>query len=188
MKIRITKYEPYPSENPTSVAVGFTAIFANGKTHYADATVALDTDEKAAISAAWEAVKASFDEASQRIGGSPSLLGSVWDPEAASRSSEYSPYAEPQQTQIPTVTQIEVQAGNYTEQQIQPAIVEETAQTTEADSEEPVQEAEAQPSQDYSAMTVSELRELARERGLTGYSSMTKAELIELHTQYDEQH
>jgi hypothetical protein len=116
MKIRITKYETYSSENPTSVAVGFTAIFANGKTHYADAIVDLNMDEKVSISAAWEAVKASFDEASQRLGGSPSLLGSIWDSEAASRSSEYIPYAEPQQIQSPTVTEIEVQPPNYVEQ------------------------------------------------------------------------
>lgn len=31
---------------------------------------------------------------------------------------------------------------------------------------------------DYNAMTVTELKNLARERGIAGYSSMTKAELI----------
>ena len=33
---------------------------------------------------------------------------------------------------------------------------------------------------DYESMTVVELRALAKERGLTGYSSLNKADLIQL--------
>ena len=33
---------------------------------------------------------------------------------------------------------------------------------------------------DYESMTVVQLRELAKERGLTGYSSLNKADLIQL--------
>ena len=33
---------------------------------------------------------------------------------------------------------------------------------------------------DYESMTVVQLRELAKERGLTGYSSLNKADLIKL--------
>ena len=33
---------------------------------------------------------------------------------------------------------------------------------------------------DYKSMTVAQLRELAKERGLTGYSSLNKADLIQL--------
>ena len=33
---------------------------------------------------------------------------------------------------------------------------------------------------DYESMTVTQLRELAKERGLTGYSSLIKADLIQL--------
>ena len=33
---------------------------------------------------------------------------------------------------------------------------------------------------DYESMTVTQLRELAKERGLTGYSTMNKVDLIQL--------
>lgn len=33
---------------------------------------------------------------------------------------------------------------------------------------------------DYSAMTVTELKDIAKSKGLTGYSTLTKAELTEL--------
>ena len=39
---------------------------------------------------------------------------------------------------------------------------------------------EAEITTDYSSQTVSQLKTIAKERGLTGYSSLKKAQLIEL--------
>lgn len=42
-----------------------------------------------------------------------------------------------------------------------------------------VEEVEVPQEIDYSSMTVSQLREIAKNKGIEGYSSMKKAELIE---------
>lgn len=40
---------------------------------------------------------------------------------------------------------------------------------------------------DYNTMNVTDLKNLCKERGLTGYSNLTKSELVELLTRSDEE-
>jgi len=55
---------------------------------------------------------------------------------------------------------------------------EEVEETKEVKEEKPKKETKKEEKTDYSAMTVSELKKLAKEKGISGYSTMKKDELI----------
>jgi hypothetical protein len=196
MDIKVTKYELYPQPNPTGLAVGFTITLEAGQKFYIDTIVDdMTLGVEQATSIAWFMLKSSIDsriEELTRVVETPSVSNS------AVGKGFIPPQAEGEHGLI--VENVEVQVSEVQQEEfIQPEevvmepVIEEVIETPAEDVvEEPAVEEEvvygAQTLEiEYESMTVTELKKLANERGLTGYSSMTKAEVIELHREYDAQ-
>ena len=57
-------------------------------------------------------------------------------------------------------------------------VVEEVKEETETKEEKPAKKAKKEETVDYASMTVTELKKIAKEKGITGYSTMKKDELV----------
>ena len=57
-------------------------------------------------------------------------------------------------------------------------VVEEVKEETETKEEKPAKKAKKEETVDYASMTVTELKKIAKEKGLNGYSTMKKDELV----------
>jgi hypothetical protein len=209
MDIKVTKYELYPQPNPSGLAIGFTITLEAGQKFYIDTIVddmTLGVEE--ATSAAWFMLKPSIDsrieEITRVVEVQPifnSAMGKGFIPPHA--QGEHGLIVENVEVQVSEVQPIiETSMEEYVQPEeavvepviepiveeiiIEPAIEEVVEPVVEEVTEDVVYDDQTIEIE-YESMTVTELKKLANERGLTGYSSMTKAEVIELHREYDAQ-
>jgi hypothetical protein len=82
MVIKIVKFQQYPADNPTGIAVGFKITFENDRSEYIDTVVDLDLTEDEAIAAAWDVVKDTVDTMKETTGALPKIVGTIFTPPA----------------------------------------------------------------------------------------------------------
>ena len=83
MKIIIAKYEEYPYENPTGLAVGF-KIAVNDRKFYIDTLIdndrVTDKSEDEVLSIAWEELKEQIEVKVEELLQLSPLVGQTWNP------------------------------------------------------------------------------------------------------------
>jgi len=76
-KVIVSRLEPYPAEEPTSYAVGFTVTCSNDRSFYIDTTVTFEeaqTDEEA-VQVALDKLRDDINSKVQTIEAKSTLLG-----------------------------------------------------------------------------------------------------------------
>lgn len=82
MEIKIIKYEPYPQDNPTGMAVGFQIVSKTDRTFYRDTVIdfreGIEDDEYLDI--AWKELKEEIFLKVEKLDKQHKILGATWSP------------------------------------------------------------------------------------------------------------
>lgn len=83
MKMIISKYERYPTEEPIGQAVGFT-VYANERSFYIDTVISnediVDKTEEEILDLAWEELKEEILSNVEQLNSRLPLVGKAWNP------------------------------------------------------------------------------------------------------------
>jgi hypothetical protein len=86
-EIKVSRFEPYPAEEPNSWAVGFTVILTNGRSFYIDTAVPYSdfegqevVNDEDVVAKAYEKLKDSINSQAETLGKKPSILGKTFIP------------------------------------------------------------------------------------------------------------
>jgi hypothetical protein len=83
LNVVVSRFEPYPKEEPTSWVVGFLCTLENGKQFYVEDIVNFVNvgNEDEAVEYAWQSVQEQVNQKVQELSSKPSVTGKQFEVE-----------------------------------------------------------------------------------------------------------
>jgi hypothetical protein len=83
LNVIVSRFEPYPKEEPTSWVVGFLCTLENGKQFYVENIVNFVNveSEDEAVEYAWQSIQEQVNQKVQELSSKPSVMGKQFEVE-----------------------------------------------------------------------------------------------------------